>query len=228
LPNKKQVATTSTRSVVKDDEYLRNMSWPTEEIDKQELNRLYELGNTATPRDLRDIEFYEQGGLVSSTPEMMELSKEGVEFIKNRFRLMDNQGYYEVDFVDDLTINMGVSFKVKKILKALGASNYHEGIQNVNEHLSFIATDLDNSLFVNIPHLVSQTYGSLSFDRWSSVKHFYVLSSLMFDTKLNNLIPKLLPSIWVLSQELVKTKSALSSGITILYWQLSFPLLRVH
>lgn len=173
LPNKKQVATTSTRSVVKDDEYLRNMSWPTEEIDKQELNRLYELGNTATPRDLRDIEFYEQGGLVSSTPEMMELSKEGVEFIKNRFRLMDNQGYYEVDFVDDLTINMGGSFKVKKILKALGASNYHEGIQNVNEHLSFIATDLDNSLFVNIPHLVSQTYGSLSFDRWSSVKHFF-------------------------------------------------------
>lgn len=178
LPNKKQVATsnskvaTSIRSVVKDDEYSRNMSW-TKEIDRQELNRLYELGNTATPRDLRDIEFYEQGGLVSSTPEMMELSKDGVEFVKNKFRLMDNQGYYEVDFVDDLTINMGFSFKVKKILKAIGASNYHEGLQNANEHLSFIATDLDNSLFVNIPHLVSETYGSLSFDRWSSIKHFF-------------------------------------------------------
>jgi hypothetical protein len=51
----------------------------------------------------------------------MELSKDGVEFVKNKFRLMDNQGYYEVDFVDDLTINMGFSFKVKKILKAIGA-----------------------------------------------------------------------------------------------------------
>jgi hypothetical protein len=62
LPNKKQVATsnskvatsnskvaTSIRSVVKDDEYSRNMSW-TKEIDRQELNRLYELGNTATPQ----------------------------------------------------------------------------------------------------------------------------------------------------------------------------------
>jgi hypothetical protein len=52
-------------------------------------------------------------------------------------------------------------------------NNYHEGLQNANEHLSFIATDLDNSLFVNIPHLVSETYGSLSFDRWSSIKHFF-------------------------------------------------------
>jgi hypothetical protein len=84
---------------------------------------------------------------------------------------MDNQGYYEVDFVDDLTINMGGSFKVKKILKALGASNYHEGIQNVNEHLSFIATDLDNSLFVNIPHLVACNHIFMFFYRYGRIDY---------------------------------------------------------
>lgn len=137
------------------------------------LEELYQLGESATPSDLRRIDFYERGGLISSTPEIMELSTDTVEYIKENIRLMEVQGYYIVDFVDDLNENASFIRKLKSFFKYTGASNYHKGLQGVNEYLRFSATDINNSLFVNMERIASETYGSLSLGRWSALKHIF-------------------------------------------------------
>ncbi len=140
---------------------------------KQELESLYALGSSASPFDLRRIDFYEKGGLISASPELMEMSENGVKSIEEKYRQMESQGYYNVAFVTDLSRSAGLINKLKGFFKASGASNYHEGLQRVNEHLSFSAVDLNNSLFADIPRLVSETYGSVSYGRWSAIKHIF-------------------------------------------------------
>ena len=103
----------------------------------------------------------------------MEMSKGTVESIREKYHQMETRGYYNVEYVDDLNKNASLIQKIKGFFKASGASNYHDDLQNVNEHLSFSGTDFDNSLFSDIPRLASETYGSVSFDRWSAIKHIF-------------------------------------------------------
>ena len=137
------------------------------------MEALYKLGDSASPSDIREIDFYERGGIIAASAEIMELPKSAVESIRKTYHQMETQGYYNVEVVDDLSINAGLVQKLKGFFKASGASNYHDGLQSVNEHLSFSSTDLDISLFADIPRLASETYGSVSFGRWSAIKHIF-------------------------------------------------------
>ncbi len=171
LTEKKQVSV-NNRPVTKKDKYTETKTFFLK-AEKQELEALYKLGDSASPFDIRRIDFYERGGLISSTPEIAGLSKGAVESIRRRFHQMEMRGYYNVELVNDLNENASLIQKLKGFFKAIGASNYHDGLQRVNEHLSFSSTDLNNSLFADIPRLASETYGSVSFGRWSAIKHIF-------------------------------------------------------
>ena len=145
LSEKKQVSVSvDKRPVVKKDKYSKIKNFGQKYAEKN-LEALYKLGDSASPSDIREIDFYERGGIIAASAEIMELPKSAVESIRKTYHQMETQGYYNVEVVDDLSINAGLVQKLKGFFKASGASNYHDGLQSVNEHLSFSSTDLDIS-----------------------------------------------------------------------------------
>jgi len=161
------------KSVYSRDDYSKAKALSDESSNEYALKKLYALGDNATPEDIRRINFYERGGLISSTPEIMEISEEYADEIREEVHQMEEQGFYMVESVFNLEDSVGITLKLKKILQGLGSDSVHDGLDNVKNHLSFPPVDLKNSLFSDIPRMTSRASGTINYGRWSTISHYF-------------------------------------------------------
>ncbi|GAW87552.1 conserved hypothetical protein [Bathymodiolus platifrons methanotrophic gill symbiont] len=141
---------------------------------KRKLDEIVSWGDDLTMEQIRKRDFYLKGGLIVASPEVKGGSESRLKKIRDNFHDMEVKGYYEVKRNNtNLRDHLGIVSKLKAIAKGLAPESFHADIKSISNYLRFEPTDINNSLFSEIPRISSNTYGSLAGDRWSAIKHIF-------------------------------------------------------